>query len=296
MDDKERQSVIQSLEDMFVYLGASDVDFSKFEAAYPISQLLVKKDATLGFIDRSPALTGLIEPWRLRAAFMPQDSSEFHAMEIRSVHWSVVSSRMSSLHGTKSTLGVGYACSSSEFDSFSEQRYDKICASGARARTVRLLWGYKGASWYCLNDKHLAKQNDKKWITDGNELLLSMLGMEPTYWVARVAIEPGIPALSLITDPQGIKELWAKRDLLPGRSRRDALLHWVDAHWKKLRTDPDVEGYVRKHLRGKEQCTYSGMNVEVVPSREASVENFISKRERETMADNRPRTDRRFAI
>lgn len=74
------------------------------------------------------------------------------------------------------------------------------------------------------------------------------------------------PSIRFSTDPTGIKELFKVRDLPEGRDRRDALMVWVSDHWRQDRSDPDVEIYVRKHLRGRVQFDWRGLHGEVLPS------------------------------
>ncbi len=69
-------------------------------------------------------------------------------------------------------------------------------------------------------------------------------------WTVTLSI-PGVPpALILLTDAIGIKELFRLRDCPEGRDRRAALLHWVREHWRANRHDPETEAMVRQHLRG----------------------------------------------
>jgi hypothetical protein len=112
------------------------------------------------------------------------------------------------------------------------------------------------------------------------KMMLGVAFFLPTFWVAHVSISDETPRVSLITDPTGVKELWKFRDIPEGKSRRDALLHWVSDHWRMNRKDPDVETYVRQHLRGKQELRCSGLSVEISPSLEdkARLNEIVDKR------------------
>lgn len=77
---------------------------------------------------------------------------------------------------------------------------------------------------------------------------------------------PSAPGIRLNTDSTGAKELLRMRDVPEGRTRREALKHWVHEHWRKLRNDPDVETQVRQHLRGADRCSWFGLECRIIPS------------------------------
>jgi hypothetical protein len=82
-----------------------------------------------------------------------------------------------------------------------------------------------------------------------------------------VAIGPeGLPSVRFMTDPTGIKDIFRIRDLPEGRDRRAALLAWITDHWRQNRFDPEIEGYVRKHLRGAVRFVWRGLVGEIIPS------------------------------
>jgi hypothetical protein len=83
-------------------------------------------------------------------------------------------------------------------------------------------------------------------------------------WSVKVRLADGCPAIGFFTDPTGVKEFFRFRELPAGKSRRDALLHWVSDHWRQDRMDPDVEGYVREYLRGARTLVWHGMRVEII--------------------------------
>jgi hypothetical protein len=74
------------------------------------------------------------------------------------------------------------------------------------------------------------------------------------------------PSIRFATDPTGIKDMFRVRDLPEGKDRREALMTWITNHWRQKRHDPDMEIYVRKHLRGATQFNWKNMNIELTPS------------------------------
>jgi len=69
--------------------------------------------------------------------------------------------------------------------------------------------------------------------------------------------------IGFLTDPTGVREALALRELEPGARRRAALIHWVQAHQRKNRgSDADLS-WVRKHLRGRNNCVIGGLPVEI---------------------------------
>lgn len=84
-------------------------------------------------------------------------------------------------------------------------------------------------------------------------------------WAVALGIENS-PTVRFATDPTGMKEIFRIRDIPEGRDRRDALMTWVTDHWRQDRFDPDMETYVRRHLRGAVAFTWRGMQCELIPA------------------------------
>lgn len=87
-----------------------------------------------------------------------------------------------------------------------------------------------------------------------------------TCWSVKFSL-PQSPSVSIPTDPTGVKELLRMRDVPDGKSRREALKHWVKEHFRKNRNDPSVEHSVRAHLRGADCCNWFGLMCKIVPSK-----------------------------
>jgi hypothetical protein len=82
-------------------------------------------------------------------------------------------------------------------------------------------------------------------------------------WSIHFRIAPDTPSIGFFTDPIGVKEFLQFRDKGDEARRRPALTHWVTQHWRQTRQNPDVEVYVREHLRGKTTCTWHGMEARI---------------------------------
>lgn len=161
-----------------------------------------------------------------------------------------------------------------------------IARKSARISRERLYYGWSafGMRWECICDQH-QMQYDVKYrgsllhdlagsyaIHDGHganlEVIQTMIGVEAlrkAHWIVKAKYD-GIPSLAFHTDPTGVKEILCTRDIAKGKRRRDALLHWVNAHSRKSRVDPDVEFYVREHLRGSRKCEAGGIEFTIEPS------------------------------
>lgn len=84
-------------------------------------------------------------------------------------------------------------------------------------------------------------------------------------WMATLRIDDS-PQLLLPTDRVGVREIFRLRDIPPGAARRAALLHWVSSHWRRKRRSAADDSWVRQHLRGRTECTWNGLHVEIFPA------------------------------
>lgn len=88
-------------------------------------------------------------------------------------------------------------------------------------------------------------------------------------WQVQFRIAPAAPALTFMTDIVGVREFLRFREAEDGAARRAAIIHWVSRHWRQNRHDPEMEIYVRKHLRGKQSVQWHGMTVKIIAPPEA---------------------------
>jgi hypothetical protein len=159
-----------------------------------------------------------------------------------------------------------------------EVRSVSLPVSGVAWSRVHNYYFNHGPSWYPLrSEKDL---QGSSYETVALSMILGCTILAKNTWIANIRIAETMPSVGLYTDPTGIKDFLKFRDIADGKTRRDALINWVCQHWRQDRNDPEVEIYVREHLRGKETAQWHGMQVEIkVPpvARERVEEN---KRER----------------
>jgi hypothetical protein len=75
-----------------------------------------------------------------------------------------------------------------------------------------------------------------------------------------------VPTVCIPSDPLGSRSVFKLRDIPPGKTRRDALRHWVSAHTRKALPPNYVETYIWPYLRGAEEFTWNGLYCRIQPS------------------------------
>jgi len=94
-------------------------------------------------------------------------------------------------------------------------------------------------------------------------MLLSIAFTDYFDWRVILGYEHG-PTLSFVTDPVGVRAVFRLRDLPEGKSRREALRHWVRQHWRKRdRDDAETSIEVSEHLRGATRFTWHGLTCRI---------------------------------
>jgi hypothetical protein len=104
---------------------------------------------------------------------------------------------------------------------------------------------------------------DREW----SRLVQALLGVQFTrryYWSVELGYV-GLPALRFPTDPIGAREIFRLRDIPEGKARREALRHWVRAHWRRRREGGDPVA-VREFLRGQTTFVWEGLRCTLRPS------------------------------
>lgn len=132
-----------------------------------------------------------------------------------------------------------------------------------RSHVSRARWD--GDAWGVLPVAHGRKQRGGHTSIPSFGAALWAASAEAWRLIVRVTAD-AIP-LSLWTDAEGIAESFRFRAMPEGAARRSALLHWVEAHWRKRRQDSAALTAVRRHLRGATQLTSGSMHMRIVPSR-----------------------------
>lgn len=155
--------------------------------------------------------------------------------------------------------------------------------------TARSIESYLGGNWV-----HAEKEVSTKSSSFFRGNVAIAVALRQRYeWAVSIGFSNS-PSVRIVTDPTGMKDLFRLRDVPDGRNRRDALMTWVSDHWRKDRRDPDVETYVRKHMRGSAKFDWRGMECEIMPARfdiEKRDELIAMRREiKTTGSDKRPAT------
>jgi len=146
---------------------------------------------------------------------------------------------------------------------------------GGKMVTARSVVSFLGGKWVEAENRKIwqgrsGKEIPSAQINDAgiSNTLLMMNGVALRHryeWAVSLGVEK-CPSVRFATDPTGIKELFRLRDVPDGRDKRSALMNWVSDHWRQDRKDPDVETYVRKHLRGSNKFTWRGFEATLLPS------------------------------
>lgn len=131
----------------------------------------------------------------------------------------------------------------------------------------------RGGKWCCVGQPYEVAPHDQKPLEDitqrSIEMLRSIAFTDFYEWKVCLGY-PSLPTIGLTTDPAGVREVFKLRDLPNGASRRTALRHWVESHYRKSK--PENEDYdteaikVIAHLRGETKFTWNGLQCEIKPS------------------------------
>lgn len=294
----DREKIIEHIEATFLYLGCANIDTSEMDGAIPIDAVAISdKNKAIGVLDKNPMASGLKLGWNVKTVHFNGENLEL--MTCTDMHWSRVSSVFA--QAVAQARMFGDRVSHPDFDCYSQLYYSRINKFGVfekfpiekrrvfnngmvarRTFNPWSLFAYKED--VCRNIKNESDDLAKEIrATEANLLLAGIaVGMRGN-WSAKVKIAESLPSLTVLTDPIGVKELWKLRDIPDGKKRRAALLHWVAAHWRQQRHDPEVETYVRKQLRGATTFRQGELSVEVKPSEIDSIELDFARRDREAL-------------
>lgn len=85
-------------------------------------------------------------------------------------------------------------------------------------------------------------------------------------WRAVIESEETGASISLVTDPNGSKELFKLRDIPEGKARRPHMKNWISEHWRHapLYPDPEESIRIRQHLRGRTEFTWNGYTLKII--------------------------------
>jgi hypothetical protein len=293
---------IDTLEDMFVYLGCANIETREaMDGAVPLESIVAgNRGAGKAVAELAPErLESLGSSWELKSVCF-RSGDRLTLSTIQNVHWSVVSNQLSLMRSQHRKITPCHASSFTDrTDAYVNLYYSEIDEHGkfikfpikktymrgmVVSRIYNPRWLFEFRKGYM---QVISSDSDSVYQDVGLGFLAPfMCGLAqslPTYWRVATRFDAVCPSLTLLTDPTGVKEFWKLRDIPEGKSRRAALLHWVECHWRQNRKDPDVEGYVRKHLRGQQELTQGQFSAKITPSETDSIEEESLKRMREEL-------------
>lgn len=298
---------IETLEHMFMYLGCANiVTQSAMDGAIPMASLLGGEDKQYVAKFEMAKMPQMPANWSTKLIWFDGDSLALNTTS--NVHWSVISSWAGSTIRAMQAVGeLGKVATTAQDDGYVQVHYSEINKFGKfekfkikrRRRGDVIVSKIYNPSWLFAFRKErmdvITSDNDamlrKKQLMSLTGLTCGLAQSLPSYWQVQTKFEAICPSLTLLTDPTGVKEFWRLRDIPEGKKRRAALLHWVEAHWRQKRHDPDVEVYVRKQMRGREELTQGQFKAKIIASETDKLDLEIAKTERETM--RRLKSDRR---
>jgi len=157
------------------------------------------------------------------------------------------------------TYNVRSACGWSE-------RKKKIVALGdLDARMVKGIDGKATATGFVM-------KNQKSIQAD---IIMSIYG--PTWWQLKVSASNS-PRIIFHSTPRSVLALLCNRDLENGKTRRDALLHWVGSHKKRASgNEADAVLEIKEYLRGKTEAVFGDLKIEIIEntiSADEQIENI----------------------
>jgi hypothetical protein len=138
--------------------------------------------------------------------------------------------------------------------------------------TNRAIYERRGERWWCIGQP-MPVQNLRPEGDAADQAIFAAKSFAFTRyydWHVEIGFQmPGrtmMPTVSLATDTMGARSAYRLRDLPAGKSRREALRHWVTTHWRKNAHDPEEEIKIWAHLRGVEEFSHNGLKCRIIPS------------------------------
>jgi hypothetical protein len=306
-----------TLEEMFIYLGCANIPTQEaMDGAIPLESMM-SGSRTGGFIAcfKPDEIAKMTPDWSVKTVWFSGDNLGLGTVE--NVHWSRVSKEMSGHRGTLRAAGdiVPMTSLTDYCDGFVHLYYSEIDRFGrfvkfpihkkrlgpvvvSKIFNPRWLLEFSRERMECMvsESDQLYKEKRLSFLAPFMCGVAQSLGC---YWRVKTKFDDLCPTLTLLTDPTGVKEFWKLRDAAPGKARRAALLHWVEQHWRQTRNDPDVEAFVRAHMRGATEVKKGKLSAVITPSERDTLAEEKAKEERELLrklkADRRKRKVRAMA-
>ena len=297
---------IETLEKMFLYLGCANISTqSAMDGAIPLESTFSSESQVIAQFELK-ALESMPVDWSTRAVWFSGEALSMST--VCNVHWSVIQKWLAYWLADFQRRGeCGGKVLTANSDGYIQMFYSEINKYGKfekfpvkkKRHGDVIVNKVFNPSWYFEFHKEamhcLASDSDAMLSSRRLSFLAPfMCGLAQSmdnYWLVKTKFDEICPSLTLLTDPTGVKEFWKLRNVPEGRKRREALLHWVDQHWRQTRNDPDVEVFVRKHMRGSEDITQGQFRAKIVASKRDKLDVEIAKTDREKM--RQLKTDRR---
>lgn len=289
---------IETLEHMFVYLGCANIPTqAAMDGAIPLESLMAnnRDDTVSCFTMRD--LEAMKLDWSTKAIWFSGENLGLST--VCNVHWSELSLQLNRYWKTWMATGLvgGRKSFTDMSDGFVRIYYSEINRFGRFEKfpvTPRQICSLVVKKMYSAEWMVEFGRGGMRCVTSDSDELFRAKGISflapflcglaqslSSYWLVKTRFDSMCPSLTLLTDPTGVKEFWKLRDVPDGRKRRAALLHWVENHWRQTRNDPDVEAFVRKHMRGATQLTHGKFSAEITPSKRDKLDSlkFVEQRE-----------------
>ena len=147
-------------------------------------------------------------------------------------------------------------------------------------------WGVDGRELPPRDRK--GNQDEVRAVGDRMDFAMTGALTARTLGYVEIGKKGGI-SFDFATLPGKVSAIFKARDLPDGESRRSALKGWVTDHWRQDINDPELEIYVRKHLRGAETFTWGDYFCTVHPAPIDIEEAERAKNERVLMGEQAKR-------
>lgn len=142
-----------------------------------------------------------------------------------------------------------------------------IIHRGATHQYGKRFLGWAGGRWHWADSPHPYAHVERQFVL-GCGLAVYLQQEIERGWHVVLGYDDA-PGIRFASSPAGAIECFRLRDIPNGKSRRAALLHWVNAHWRRSLSAADEQSAVvevRKHLRGQRSFSWNGLRCEIVPS------------------------------
>jgi hypothetical protein len=134
--------------------------------------------------------------------------------------------------------------------------------------TARLYCELRGGKWWAVGQPMELEPRIVNEVLAVNIEWSRSVAFTSFYdWRVELSARKDLPSISFVTDPVGTKEIFRLRDIPPGKSRREALRHWVSGHWRKKNDEPFDLTHVLPYLRGAQEFSWNGLFCKIVPSK-----------------------------